>query len=98
MGVVLILSEGTSHFQLWRYLERSIEKQQISRLDNKTFGTYTLLANTEKNCYEAFKIQPPRCKNKKVKILDVNPIQNYLSSGNTCKQPISHMSHDLSPP
>ena len=74
-----------------------MKNNKISRLDNKTFGTYTLLANTEKNCYEAFKIQPPSCKNKKVKILDVNPIQNYLSSGKTWKQPISRMSHDLSP-
>ena len=74
-----------------------MKNNKISRLNNKTFGTYTLLANTEKNCYEASKIQPPSCKNKKIKTLDVNVIQNYLSSGNTCKQPIPRMSHDLSP-
>ena len=31
MGVVLILFAGTSHFQLWRYLERSIENQNFIR-------------------------------------------------------------------
>ena len=29
MDVLLILFGGTSHFQLWRYLERSIEKQNF---------------------------------------------------------------------
>ena len=62
MGVVLIPFAGTSHFQLWRHLERSIEKQhfihylQIQRKMAMKNSKYRLPETTRKLQLKLFKL------------------------------------------
>lgn len=75
MGVVLILSEGTSHFQLWRYLERSIEEQQFHDLTTKPLLPIHYLQIQREIAMKHSKYNLPAVKTRKLKYLMLTPFK-----------------------